>query len=583
MARLLLAALCLAALPAAAFDLDKFTDKLIQREEASHRKDMLQAVRSGRDPAERVKAVEWLAGSQSDPEAIAAIAGALKDSDAKVRFAAASGLWKHEKRAEPHRAELVAALDDADPDVVARAAGALQSIGMKEAELVAPRKRVLESPQASESSRFLVARNLVGFEPPLSLLPAMLAYLERNAARDPRGQNVELAERALERMVKVSKERALAAPLMEALATTKSAQIPLMKTLAAFEPRPENLVEALLAQLDAREPRVRYAALSHLGRVKGEREVAAWLPRAAALLQDPDSSVRSEALWVMGNAGGLAAGEADKVVAMLADPSAGVRRNAARTLGEIGEANQAIPAAAKARVHGLAHPALTNAMERDGDKDVREEARSALKKLGSGSAVLAAAAPGSTAASGNESAGMAVLRARKVNFETSSFYRALSEVDVELVRAFLDAGMSPREPVTEMGPPLRVMLFHGRSCSAAVRPTRPETFAAVKLLLERGADVNGADANGNTPLSEAAGKGCDRELIRLLIKAGAKVNAVNAAGLTPFEMGLWMGHDGLEELIAAGYRLPPEKVKAYTEGYKDRPAAQAMIKKAARK
>ena len=44
-----------------------------------------------------------------------------------------------------------------------------------------------------------------------------------------------------------------------------------------------------------------------------------------------------------------------------------------------------------------------------------------------------------------------------------------------------------------------------------------------------------------------------------------------------------MGHDGLEELIAAGYRLPPEKVKAYTDGYKDRPAALAMIKKAVRK
>jgi hypothetical protein len=41
-----------------------------------------------------------------------------------------------------------------------------------------------------------------------------------------------------------------------------------------------------------------------------------------------------------------------------------------------------------------------------------------------------------------------------------------------------------------------------------------------------------------------------------------------------------MGHDGLEELIAAGYRLPPDKVKAYLEGYKDRPAAIAMVKKA---
>jgi hypothetical protein len=103
----------------------------------------------------------------------------------------------------------------------------------------------------------------------------------------------------------------------------------------------------------------------------------------------------------------------------------------------------------------------------------------------------------------------------------------------------------------------------------------------VKLLLERGADVNGADKNGNTAISEAASKGCDRELMRMLIKAGAKIDGKNVSGLTPFEMGLWMGHDGLEELIAAGYRLPPEKVKVYLDGYKDRPASVAMVKKAA--
>lgn len=177
---------------------------------------------------------------------------------------------------------------------------------------------------------------------------------------------------------------------------------------------------------------------------------------------------------------------------------------------------------------------------------------------------------------------MAVLRARKVTFEKTSFSRALWQGDVELVRAFLDAGMSPTEPL-DLGPPIRVMLFAGQGCAPNQRPTKPETIAMVKLLIERGADVNGSDKNGNTALSEAASKGCDRELIRTLIKAGAKINAVNASGLTPFEMGLYSGHDGLDELIAAGYRLPPEKAKMYAEGYKDRPAAQAMIKKASRK
>ena len=69
----------------------------------------------------------------------------------------------------------------------------------------------------------------------------------------------------------------------------------------------------------------------------------------------------------------------------------------------------------------------------------------------------------------------------------------------------------------------------------------------------------------------------------MLIKAGAKIDATNASGLTPFEMGLWSGHDGLDELIAAGYRLPPDKVKGYLDGYKDRPASIAMVKKASAK
>ena len=57
---------------------------------------------------------------------------------------------------------------------------------------------------------------------------------------------------------------------------------------------------------------------------------------------------------------------------------------------------------------------------------------------------------------------------------------------------------------SDLGPSLRVMLFASQACSPGVRPTRTETKAMVKLLLERGADVNGADKNGNTAISEAA-------------------------------------------------------------------------------
>ena len=586
MARTLILAFCLAAAPAFGF-LEKFIDGQIEKQSAEWKRETLETLAKGEDPKERVKAAEWLSG-RKDPESIAALAGALSDPDAKVRQAAASGLWRIEKAAEPARPQLMKALDDADPNVVAKVAGALQAIGMKPDELAPARKRVFAAPEATPEARFLVSRNLVGHEPPVRLVEAMIAYLD-HAARgytgsvsDKNRHNVELAQKALERMVKRTKDRALIPPLVEALDNSKGSAIILMKTLAHFEPKPEGFTQALLARLDSPLPGVRHAALTQLRGMKSEKDVALWVPRATAMIQDPDSSVRSEALWAIGSAAGLASGEIDQVVAALGDPDKYVRRNAARAIGQIGAPHQAIPAADKARVAAVGRPALSAAMEKDADPDVRSEAKGALAKLGSGTSV-ASAAPSAPASAPSESSGMSVLRARKVTFEPSSYFRALSEGDVELVRAFLDAGMSPKDSLMDMGPPMRVMLFAGQACNPNVRPTKAQTKEIVKMLLERGADINGADGNGNTALMEAAGKGCDRELIRTMIKAGAKVTATNTAGLTPFEMGLWMGHDGLEELVAAGYRLPPAKVKGYLEGYKDRPAAQAMVKKAARK
>jgi HEAT repeat protein len=586
MARALILAFCLAAYPAFGF-LEKFIEKHMEEQSAEWKRETIETLAKGEDPKERAKAAKGLSG-RKDPESIAALAGALSDPDAKVRQAAASGLWRIEKAAEPARPQLMKALDDPDPDVVSRVAGALQALGMKADELAPARKRVFASPEATLDSRFLVSRNLVGHEPPVRLAEVMIAYLDHVArgytgsVSDKNRHNVELAEKALERLVKRTKDRALIPPLVEALDNAKGSAIILMKTLAWFEPKPEGFTQVLLARLDSPQPRVRHAALTHLRGMKGEKDVAMWMPRAAAMLQDADSSVRSEALWALGSAAGLASGEIDKVAAALGDPDKYVRRSAARAIGEIGEPRQAIPAADKARVAAAGRPALTAAMEKDADPDVRSEAKSALAKLRRGTSVASAplSAPASTP---SESSGMSVLRARKVTFEPSSYFRALSEGDVELVRAFLDAGMSPKNSLMDMGPPMRVMLFAGKACNPNVRPTKAQTKEIVRMLLERGADINGADKNGNTALMEAAGKGCDRELIRTMIKAGAKIHATNGSGLTPFEMGLWMGHDGLEELIAAGYRLPPAKVKGYLEGYKDRPAAQAMVKKAARK
>ena len=478
----------------------------------------------------------------NDADEVAAAARALSDPDAKVRQEAASLLWKKEKAAEPARAALLRALDDPSPAVAIRAAGALGALGMTDAELARARKRVLDATSARTEDRFMAARGLVGHAPPTQLAPVVLAYLEEY----PTGNNADSSRRTLERLAKTG-DRAIIAPVVESLrrASKPKAKTILIATLAVFPPRAE--------------------------------DVAAWGPQVAAMLRDSDASVRSEALWALGKAGGLAASHAGEVVALLSDPDPSIRKRAAAALGEIGDPTQAITAAAKADVAQRARPALAK-LESDPDAEVRTEAKAALAKLGSESAL----APGK--AGPREAQAVASLRESNMKVDPGSAFQALMMGDVAAVRSLLDAGLSPTSSVAGNGAPLYVALqWSPTACSPVVRPTSPATKAMVRVLLDRGADVNQGDANGNTPLMAAASHGCDREVMRALIAAGARIDAVGKTGLTAFEQGLATGHDGLEEIIAAGYRLPADKAKALEQAYAAKPGSLALVKKAARK
>lgn len=541
---------------------------------------------------ERAKAAAYL-GSFDYPEVIAALTVALEDPDARVRAAAAGALWKTGKAAEPARATLLKALDDPVPSVVIRAAGALQTLGVTQATLVPARKHVFDAPGVSNTDRYMAARGLIGQVPSLPLLAPILEFLERSAVpRKASGHSMaeresfEGAASALERLAR-TQDRSLIAPLMEAMRSSRNIQSALLKALALFQPKPDGWTDIVVGYLDSPDPRVRHTALALLGKQTTEKDVLAWAPKAAALLRDPDDLVRSEALWSLGRAGGLAAKQVDAVVAMLGDPDGSMRRRAVVTLGKMGERTQAVTAVAKANVDQRARPMLVALMEQDPDAEVRREAKRALAKLGRGAPSGDAAAPGPGSAAGAaepsaEAAGVALLRERKITMDTGSYFQALAATDPTLVRAFLDAGMSPVAPVAGSGPPLVVMFQVSDACAPGVRPTKPETKVVLKLLLERGADANRGDANGLSPLMAASMKGCDREVMKTLIVAGAKVGATNRAGLSAFDMGMFSGHDGLEELIAAGYRLPPEKAKAYQRAFAGKPAVLALILKATR-
>ncbi|MEO8432111.1 MAG: HEAT repeat domain-containing protein [Acidobacteriota bacterium] len=238
-----------------------------------------------------------------------------------------------------------------------------------------------------------------------------------------------------------------------------------------------------------------------------------------------------------------------------------------------------------------------------GDKLVADEARAAIDSIqrgGAGSpaalkvgtvASNAKAAPPSrapsaperaespapeAAPSGGEERGLAVLREHHLEFEEGAFYAALAEGNGEIIRAYLDAGMSANLAFAGQGrrSPLMILFFHGAACA---KPD--EGHAIVALLLQRGADVNQLDENKNTALFMAADK-CDRQTLRMLLKAGAKLNARNGSGLTALEMGIVMGNPGVEELIAAGARLAPDKAKTWGEAYKKNPKVMGLIRKA---
>lgn len=326
-------------------------DDFIKALRAEAQKDALRELERG-TPTEQIKAAGRL-GKDFAASVIPVLAKHLADRDPAVRTSAASTLWTLADRdaaafaaAKP---ALEAALGDSDGAVAMNAAGALYTMEVPAEALAPARRRVLQQGNAQPYVLFLAARGLIGIDPPGSLAPALIAYLEPTAAAAKRGgsrDNLQLATKAMDRLV-ATQDRTLIAPLQARLGLLNPATLYLLPALNGFKPRPEGFTKVLLDYSNAPDKELSTVSWELLGKQDDAASILLWAPRAAALLANPER--RDLALAALGNVAGRTSIGVPELAALAADPGAGEeqRLRAIKTLGRAADARStgAVPEA----------------------------------------------------------------------------------------------------------------------------------------------------------------------------------------------------------------------------------------------
>lgn len=102
---------------------------------------------------------------------------------------------------------------------------------------------------------------------------------------------------------------------------------------------------------------------------------------------------------------------------------------------------------------------------------------------------------------------------------------AVRQGDVAKVKALLARGEDPQQPAGVNGWPPLIHAVHKNQLGTA------------EVLLEHGADVNGAAPDGMTPLMMAAGYGND-DMVQLLLRHGANPQLKSRDGSTALDFAL---------------------------------------------
>jgi HEAT repeat protein/beta-lactamase regulating signal transducer with metallopeptidase domain len=252
------------------------------------------------------------AAATADPRAIAALTGALKDSDKDVREAALNALvqMRHPGIYEP----LVQALSDASPDMRERAAFGLGQL--RDRRAVGPLTGAVTDADAEVRQQAVFA---LGQLRDRSAAPALTAALKDQVA-DVRQQAVF----ALGQM----RDPASFDGLVVALRDT-NADVRQQAAFALGQLRDRRAVEPLISSLKDADADVRQQAAFGLGQLRDRAAVEALV----IAMKDSAADVRQQAAFALGQMRDPRA--IDALTGALKDASADVRQQAAFALGQI--------------------------------------------------------------------------------------------------------------------------------------------------------------------------------------------------------------------------------------------------------
>ena len=121
------------------------------------------------------------------------------------------------------------------------------------------------------------------------------------------------------------------------------------------------------------------------------------------------------------------------------------------------------------------------------------------------------------------------------------FYRAARSADLEVMRLLLEHGADPSQPSADHTTPL-LAAATGQGARFAGGDERPEAefVEALKLCLDKGADVNAANDRGDTAMHAAAQRGSDK-IVQFLADHGARLDLKNKSGRTPLDLAMGIG------------------------------------------